>query len=54
MDSVSDSLVRNMHMSIPSEVILCDSGIGSPGPPPTKEYTPDLMLDRRPSTALLV
>ena len=52
MDSVSDSLVRNMHTSNLLEVISCGSGSAPAVPPPTKEQILVLLLVWCPSTAL--
>ena len=52
MESVSDSLVRNVHTSSLLEVILWGSGSAPPLPPCTKEQILVLLLGWCPSTAL--
>lgn len=52
MESVSDSLVRNLHASGPLEVSLKGPGRASPGPPRRQTEKSVLLLGGGPSSAL--
>lgn len=52
MESVSDSLVTNMHMCSPLEVVSSGSDSVPPAPSHTKEQMPNLLLGWCPSTVL--